>query len=277
MRLMRILCLAIVIAAPYVALAHGPQIQITGDTGKIVTRTLLLDAPFGDVAAEKSVYVMPLKENLGVWYTRPNGAINDVTNLPAFYSGPGIAYGSAYDPANPTDVDFAVGTQIRLAFLDGLMLWNGAAFQDAGVTELEAFRGSFTVPSATARSSDAGPFASIAYDAVNYALEGSDVHNTTRFRLLGDGASPTSTSADGVYLAKLQFTTNQTDMVDSDPFYFVMHKNASRSAVDAAVASLGVAPNLVQFVPEPASSGLVACGMLMALTPWRRRRRLSGT
>jgi hypothetical protein len=271
MPLMRTFCLAMVVALPCTAMAHGPQIQITGDAGKIVTRTLLLDSPYGAVTPEKTVYIMRLRENLGVWYTRPNGAINSVTHLPEFYSGPGIAYGSSYDPGNPTDVDFAVGSQIRLAFLDGLKLWDGAAFQDAGATELEAFRGSFVAPTATARSSDGGPFASIAYDAVNYALEGSDVHNTTRFRLLGDGTTPTSASADGVYLAKFQYTSNQVDMETSDPFYFVMHKNASRASLDAAVASLGFAPNLVQFVPEPATATFAACGF--ALMSFRARRR----
>jgi len=277
MRLMRILGYALVVVAPCSAIAHGPQIQITGDTGKIVTRALLPDGRYGQITGEKSVYVIPLKENLGVWYTRPNGEINIVTNLPEFYSGPGIAYGSAYDPANPTDVDFAIGSQIRLTFLDGLKLWNGATFQNAGATELEAFRGSFTVPSATARSSDAGPFSSLAFDPVNYAGEGTEVHQTARFRLLGDGASPTSSSSDGVYLAQMHFTTNQVGVDSSDPFYFVMHKNVSRSTVDAAVASLAIAPNLVQFVPEPASNALAACGLLMGLNTRRRRRRHSGT
>ena len=53
---------------------------------------------------------------------------------------------TAIDPANPTDVDFTPGSQFRLAFTAGLKLWNGVTFADAGVTELESFRGSFVSP-----------------------------------------------------------------------------------------------------------------------------------
>jgi hypothetical protein len=263
----RLLMIALVAQSAALAQAHGPQLQITGESGKITTRALLPDSPYGAITAEKSVYVIPLKQNLGAWYVRPNGATNPATQLPQFYSGPGIAYGSAYDPANPAAVDFEVGSQIRLAFLDGLKLWNGSGFQDAGPTELEAFRGSFALPTATARTSDSGPFASIAYDPVNYALEGTDVHTTTRFRLLGDGASPAAGSSDGVYLARMQLTSTQLDMDPSEPFYFVMHKNAPRGVINAAVASLGVAPSLVQIVPEPAAAALavwVVSGLLIA-------------
>jgi hypothetical protein len=272
MRLMCIASLTVTLAAPGVAKAHGPQIQITGDAGKIVTRTLLPDGPYSDtLTSEKSVYVIPVKENLGAWYSRPNGAINPATMLPQFYSGPGIAYGYGYDPANPTDVDFAPGSVISLGFTDGLKLWNGAAFQDAGVTELEAFRGNFSAPTATARTSDSGPFAGIAYDAVNFTVEGAEVHNTTRFRLLGDGNSPLASSPDGVYLVGLQLTSTQVGMAASDPFYFVLHKNADRATVGSAIVSLNIDPALVQFVPEPAAGVLAVCG-LASLTTARCRR-----
>jgi hypothetical protein len=256
------------------ALAHGPQIQITGETGQIVTRTLLPDGPYSDaLSAEKSVYVIPIKQNLGAWYSRPNGAINPATMLPEFYSGPGIAYGYGYDPASPTDVDFTPGSVISLGFTDGLKLWNGAAFGDVGVTELEAFRGNFPAPTATARTSDAGPFASIDHAAVDFVADGAEAHSTMRFRLLGDGVSPLASSPDGVYLVGLQLSSTQAGMAPSDPFYFVLHKNADRTTVESAVASLNVDPALVQFVPEPASVGLAAFGLAGALAAIRLRRR----
>jgi hypothetical protein len=272
MRLKCIVFFALILVAPYLAKAHGPQIQITGDTGKIVTRTLLPDGPYSNsLTAEKSVYVITVKENLGAWYLRPNGAINLATMLPEFYSGPGIAYGFGYDPANPTDVDFATGSVISLGFTDGLKLWNDATFQDACVTELEAFRGNFSAPTATAKTSDLGPFASVATPAVDYAADGDEVHSTIRFRLLGDGLSPLTSSPDGVYLASLQLTTSQVGIAASDPFYFVLHKNADRATIDAAVASLNLDPALVQIVPEPASRALAACGLALTIATLRRR------
>ena len=257
-----------------VVLADGPQIQITGENGKIVTRTLLLDEPYAEhLTGEKSVYVIPVRENLGAWYSRPNGEFNPALNLPTYYSGPGIAYGYGYDPMNPADVDFAPGSIIRLGFTSGLKRWDGAAFVDAGATEVEAFRGSFAAPTATARTSDSGPFASIAYAAVDYAVEGADVHNTTRFRLLGDGISPATASLDAVYLLSLQYSSTQPAMMSSDPFYFVLNKNMPLSTVQSAVNSLGVSPDVVQFVPEPAAIGLAACGLLYFVRTLRNRGR----
>jgi hypothetical protein len=276
---MRLFCSLIAATAALVAqfsAAHGPQIQITGETGKITTRRLLLDGPYSStLTAETSVYVMPLKEHLGVWYSRPNGEINPVLQTPAFFSGPGIAYGFGYNPANPTDVDFIPGSVFRLEFTAGLKLWNGATFADAGVTELESFRGSFASPSAIARTSDSSPFSSLAYDAVNFTVEGAEVHNTSRFRLLGDGSSPTKASPDGVYLLSLRLTN--TRMAASDPFFFVLNKNSNLATVEAAVASLNVAPNLVQFVPEPGSAAIVMVGFAAITISARRRRQHEGT
>jgi len=266
------LCVVVLAAASGTALAHGPQIQITGETGKIVTRTLLLEAPYGhQLTAEKSVYVMPLREYLGAWYARPNGVIDPVLMIPTYYSGPGIAYGSGYDPMNPTDVDFTPGSVISLGFTAGLQLWNGAAFVDAGATEIEAFRGQFNAPSASARTSDLGPFASLAFPTVSYAAE-EDSHATSRFQLLGEGSSPTSASPDGVYLLSLQLTSNQQDMAASDPFFFVLNKNMPLSVAQAAVASLNVDPSRVQVVPEPAAIALGALGLIGVLAAAPRRR-----
>src|SRR4051794_39084843 len=79
--------------------AHGPQIQITNDGGKIKTRQLIADGPYSNsLTAVKSVYVMPLLDFSGVWYSRPNSAIDPILGVPAFPSGPGFAYG--YDLAD---------------------------------------------------------------------------------------------------------------------------------------------------------------------------------
>src|SRR4051812_21990748 len=61
------------------ASAHGPQIQITNDAGKIGTRQLLVDAPYsGALTANTLVYVMPLVQFNSVLYSQPNGTIDPV-------------------------------------------------------------------------------------------------------------------------------------------------------------------------------------------------------
>jgi hypothetical protein len=278
MRLIFSLVTAAATLAASGAFAHGPQIQVTGESGKITTRRLLPDGPYSStLTAETSVYVMPLREHLGVWYSRPNGEIHPVTHAPAFFSGPGIAYGFGYDPAQPGDVDFMPGSQIRMTFSAGLKLWNGATFADAGATELQSFLGSFAAPSAVARTSDVAPFAGLDFAPVNFAVDGEEVHATSRFRLIGDGVSPTTASPDGVYLLSLQLTSNQVGLAASDPFFFVLNKNSDRATVEAAVASLAVAPGLVQIVPEPGSAAIAVVGIVLTSLRARRKRSIEGT
>lgn len=249
------------------ASAHGPQIQITNDGGKIVTRTLHLDGPYSTaLSAPKSVYVMPALPFSGVWYSRPNQAIDPILLTPSFPSGPGFAYG--YDLADGGPQAFDAGSVFSATFTAGLKLWNGATFADAGVSELKAFRGSdptISTPAANfAVTSDAGPFDSVSMAAVaaGYGGEGAEVHGSLRFALLGDGSSPTSASPDGVYLVSFQLSSTQAGLSPSDPYFFVLNKNAPWSTVESAVASLGIAPSLQQWaVPEPASCLLVLMGV----------------
>jgi hypothetical protein len=253
------------------AWAHGPQIQITGEGGKIVTRELILDGPYSDSLTDvKSVYVMPVRENVGVWYSRPNGEIDPALHVPAFFSGPGIAYGYGFDLSHPSSAAFTPGSEFSLNFTAGPRRWDGAAFVDPGPVQVEAFRGSIGAPTATAHTSDAAPFASLPFGAVNYGTDGDEVHVTSRFRLLGDGVSPAVESPDGVYLLSLQLENTRT--AASDPFYFVLNKNQPRTTVDAAVASLNIATPLVQFVPEPGAVGLSIFGLAAAVLARPRRR-----
>jgi hypothetical protein len=243
--------------------AHGPQIQVTNDNNKITTRTLLLDGPYSTaLTAPKSVYVMSVLPFNNVWYSRPNGEIDAILMQPAFPSGPGLAYG--YDLADGGPQAFEAGSVISIGFTDGLKLWNGAAFVDAGATQLKAFRGSnpdiSTPVESFAVTTDAGPFDSLSLPAVQdgYGDEGAEVHNSLRYALLGDGASPTSTSPDGVYLVSLQASNSQSGFNPSDEYFFVLNKNAPWSTVVSAVQSLGIAPALQQWVvPEPAAAAFV--------------------
>src|SRR5262245_29057046 len=119
--------------------AHGPQIQITSDDGRIVTRQLILDAPYSNALTDaKTVYLMPLAVFNGIWYSRPNDAIDPILGVNAFPSGPGFAYG--HDLVDGGPQQFAAGSILSLGFVDGLRRWDGLGFADAGTTQLKAFR-----------------------------------------------------------------------------------------------------------------------------------------
>jgi hypothetical protein len=265
-------------AAP--AIAHGPQIQISEDNKKIVTRELHLDGPYSTaLTSPKSVYVMPLLPLGGVWYSRPtNTPSTTIPGLPEFPSGPGLAYG--YDLADGGMQTFAAGSVLSVEFADGLKRWNGAAFSDAGATQLKSFRGSnasiSTPPENFAITSDSAPLdgLSLAPVAAGYGSDGAEVHSSLRFALLGDGASPTSASSDGVYLLTMQVSSTQAGISASDPYHFVLNKNGAAADVTAAVQSLGIAPSLVQWlVPEPSCASLVAISAIGFVQQRRRQRR----
>jgi hypothetical protein len=259
------------------ASAHGPQIQITNDNNKIVTRELLLEEPYSaSLTPRKSVYVMPLREFGGVWYSRPNNVSSaTIPGAPEYPSGPGLAWG--YDTIDGGPQAFAEGSVLSVAFTDGLQRWNGTMFADAGATQLKAFRGSnanvTSPPENFAITSDAAPFDSVSLAAIAANYE-AGAHGSLRFALMGDGASPSSTSADGVYLVAQQLGSTQSQLNPSDPFYFVLHKNAAMQDIVAAVQSLGVAPALVQWVvPEPSGVAFGAMGVVIFAKFRGRRRR----
>lgn len=258
------------------AWAHGPQIQTTADagTGKIVTRRIVPDGSYDTaLSAPTSVYVMPLAEYLGVWRAQPDGSLlPDLT--PAFVGWPGFAYGYGYDAAtNPAP--FPVGSKFTLGLTAGLKSWNGVAFVDPGVTEAEVYRGSSAAPSALAKTTDIGPFASVQFPGgtgITFASEGSDVHNTVNYRMVGDGSSITSPLANGIYLLSLQLSSTSASVAASDPFYFVLSKNGSPSGIQAAVASLESNASRVQnLIPEPATAGLAGCAAMGLMLAARQR------
>jgi hypothetical protein len=281
---MRAFTAALAITAALIATAapaHGPQIQITNDNNKIVTRELHLDGPYSAaVTTPKSAYVMSLQPLDEVWYSRPNGALDSITQLPSFPSGPGIAYGS--DLADGGPQAFAAGSVLSIGFAAGLARWDGAAFVDAGATQLKAFRGSnvniASPPENFAVTSDAAPFDSVSLPAIaaNYGAEGAEVHNSLRFALLGDGASPTSASPDGIYLLKLQLSSTQAGLAPSDAYHFVLYKNASTDELSAAVQSLGLPSTAIQWVtPEPNAIVLaIAAVAMLCSIPTRKRRNM---
>ena len=267
--------LIVALAATSVS-AHGPQIQVTNDGNKIVTRRLFLDGPYyTELSSATTAYVMPVLDSAGVWYSRPNTAYDAILEGPAFTSGPGLAYG--YDLADGGPQAFATGSVLSIGFTAPLMKWNGSAFVDSGATQLKAFRGSnvniASPPENFAVTSDAGPFDSVSLAAVaaNYGADGPEVHASLRFAFLGDGSSPTSPVADGVYLLSMQLSSTQGGLTASDPYYFVLHKNATSEAINSAVSSLGIGAAQIQWlpVPEPSTGGIAMLGLLLA-SCWRR-------
>src|SRR4051812_3270416 len=265
------------------AYAHGPQIQVTNDNGKFVTRRLMADAPYSNsLTTATSVYVIPLLDFNGVWYSRPNGAIDPILGVPAFPSGPGFAYG--YDLADGGAQSFDAGSVLSLAFTDGLKQWNGASYVEAGATQLKAFRGSNASIASPAENfattSDNGPFDSLDLPTVaaNYGAEIAEVHTSLRFALLGDGTNPLSVAPDGVYLLGMRLTSTQNGLAASDPYYFVLYKNAALGVVLDAVNALGFSASAVQFanVPEPAAEALAVIG-LVGLGGGRLRKEVLAT
>ena len=76
-----------------------------------------------------------------------------------------------------------------------------------------------------------------------------------------------------MYLLSLQLGISSNDKTPSAPFYFVLNKNTPATDVNAAVALLNFAPQLVQFVvPEPTSTILVGAA-IMGTALFRRLRK----
>jgi hypothetical protein len=258
--------LAIALAlATLPAFAHGPQIQTTRDTtGKIITRKIVDDTNYHtELTNPTSLYVMPLSQYLGVWRAQPdNSRLSN--GDPAYVGWPGFAYGYGYDAiSNPQP--FPVGSKFILGFTQGLQAWDGTIFDDAGPSELEAYRGPSNAPTALAKTSDSGPFQSLMFPGgagISFTAEGNETHNTANYRMLGDGSSLTSALDDGIYVVGMQLSsTASASVTPSDPFYFVLHQKADPAALSSAVASLGFAADAVQVIPEPGSSILALAGI----------------
>jgi hypothetical protein len=249
-RVRRFVALAVTTLAPSAALAHNPQVQIVNENGKIFTRGLFADGPYQSPTAGQRAYAIPLVQRaLGDandgWYAAPNQATYP-------FAGPGVAL---------VDGNFAAGSNLRVEFVDGLKLWNGSAFADPGTEQLAVSTSALFTP--TTVTTDAAPYSQIALSAVTAAH---DEHKTLRWRLLGDGAAPNTASDDGVYLMGFRLTTNQPGVAPSDPYYFVLSKNASAPDQAAALAFVNAT-----LVPEPAAA--LTLSTLACLTLRRRQRR----
>ena len=286
------------VAVASIALAHGVQTQITYDAAhnKIDTRALIATStnPFGQpvpintVTAQRRAYIEPLLYSpIGAgtgWYARPDPATtNGVPDHPA---GPGPAYeyddllpGTGWSFNGSTILPNLQGTTFSYKLLDGLKQWNGTSFVDPGAEQMQIIGsdGTATFTPTTTNSlttSDSGHVGALSF-AVS-ASKSTNPHASLSIRLLGDGTTLVD-GDDGIYLLKLALSTNATigtsgvAVGDSDPFYFVLTKNASYSDALAAASSLRLAPGEIQGqLPEPAT--MLASGGLVIVAVRRRTR-----
>lgn len=257
-----------------VAYGHGDQIQITFNpaTGRIETREIVhTSSRPGAVTDSKRVYVMPMLPLAGGagdgWYVRPNDERN-IFDIPLYPTAPGVTYqydptqlpGSGWSFSGSSTLPNLQGSNFGYQFVSGLMEWDGTDFVDPGSEQLQMFRGDGTnVPSILAETSDSGPFESLQLSTIN-SMSGNP-HHSVGFRLLGDGighalAGPAA-GDDGVYLASLIVTSSASGVGSSDPFYFIMHKNADIAAALEAASSLGFSESRIQVIPEPATAALI--------------------
>jgi hypothetical protein len=95
--------------------------------------------------------------------------------------------------------------------------------------------------------------------------------------MLGDGADPLSATPDGVYFVGMQLSSSQNGLAPSDPYYFVLYKNASVAAISGAIGSLGVPAGQIQWtaLPEPATKACLLVGVALASAGRLRRQRRS--
>lgn len=232
------------------AAAHGPQIQLTGDTGQIVTRRIIADEPYSPLTPETRIYVIPVVEVGGNWFVKPPTATT---------SGPGLAVGWGFDD-DPNSFPFQTGNY-TLKIADALLKWNGASFVDAGAAQLRANKGT-----TTATTSDSGPFASLTWPIT---VDDADAHSGMTYRFLGDGSSPTSELDPGVYLLSLQVAHGA--LVDSETFYYVLPTAGSfheaKSAAHFLAGLHDIGASAIQVVPEP--TAVVLASMAFAVLPWR--------
>jgi hypothetical protein len=258
------------------ACAHGPQIQITRDNDKVTTRRILREEPYSArLTRPTSVYSVPLLETQNIWYARPNNTPSaTLPGVPEYLSGPGIAFG--YDQVDGGPRDFASGQRFELKLIDGLQWWDGSAFVDPGLEQIEAFRSSGTPAVTTDSLTPASP-ATLAYGNVS-ATYNATAHSGASFRLLGDGTNATVEGDDGIYLLTMSYASTEPGLSASEPFYFVLHKNALPADIASAVGSLGVASSFVQYVPEPSAATLIGFGAVAWAAGRRalpRRRKMS--
>lgn len=236
------------------ALAHGPQMQITVDGGKLTTRHVLTDV-YAPLTDEKRVYAMPVTL-VDDFDFGPSWRVTPESN-PAYPYGPGAAYGvGATLPTNST---------LTLSFLDELKVWDGASFISSGEIQLSAMRTGNPNPTSLAGnaafSSNNAIKATITIGA-NYSEE---AHTSVTYVFLGDAVLPTMDVSDGVYLAKLGWSSSDPLVAPSEPFYYVLNKSPATQLM-SAIGSLGFAPSAVQYlaIPEPSAFVLAALGITAA-------------
>lgn len=261
------------------AIAHGPQIQITVDSGKITTRQLLPGNSYSTTSgltSPASIYVLPVNSVLFV-----GNPVARVQPLNTQVFGPGFTYG--YDQfVNPG------GTRLLASNLDlsigGLKIWNGSSFVDtgAGLEQLGLLQSSSNVNADTVKTVT-GTDSHLTIPVT--ATYGADEHSSVRYQLLGDGLNPNVASRDGIYLVTLGLSGTQVSpsLASSNTFHYILGKNVSFSELSSVAngfaASQSIGSSLIQYapalVPEPGTLVAAVAGMLgmLGMPNLARRKR----
>lgn len=279
-------------AAASTALAHGPQIELTRNatTGKIETRDVYDThaAPTSIPGPVRRAYVMPLLPSGTAYYVRPDATPNLANGQPTFFSNPGIAYqydaklpGTGWEYQGSSSLPNLQGSNFAYTFTDGLKIWDGTTFVDPGTEQVRAYRGPVTSPAATAITADSGGMQSLALATIGPASgspptvppASGNPHSTVGYHLVGDPSNAATLPGDGVYLLSLQLSSTAAGVSPSDPFYYLLHKNADPATAMAAATRLGFSGSQVQsyaVVPEPTSLAVLGLGGLLLRLRQRR-------
>jgi len=256
------------------ATAHGPQIQITSDNNKIVTRQLQPGNSYSStngLTTPASVYVLPVKSVL--FNGNPIARVQPI-DIEVF--GPGFTYGYDQSVPMPGPLKFTAGLELHV---EGLQIWNGTSFVDtgAGKEQLGIRQSSSNVLADTHKTVMGG---NVDVPIPISAPYPADAHSSVRYQLLGDGLSETTASRDGIYLVTLELSGTQTtpSLLPSDTFYYILSKNVDYNALTNAVSSFAakqnIAANRVQYapgvIPEPSAIVLAGIGIIAATIRLRR-------
>lgn len=255
--------IGLVIVVPEMVLAHGTQIPLSIQEYqpghfRIVTHEWRTDGNT-EIHGEDRLFTIPLSQYTGTattagWYGHQPAGDTTCSD----YAHPGFAYGRS---------TFAPSSTLTVNFLDQAKVWDPitSTFIPTGGERIQGLRGgSLTSGFSNGRDSD-GNVMGTGISITLPATLNVNSHATIRWRMLDQDGLPGGTIDDGIYMAVLQVSTDQTGVEASLPYVFLFTKNASSTDIASAEAFVNT-----HVIPEP--SALAALGLILTMTLKRRRQ-----